>query len=162
MNITLILKYIVVAAIFIMLGLVEGKITNPPPSQESIEYQQYYETQIAKAPLTQGEYEALKNKEKEFFNSLNNERQLDSLLSAKLLFALLLLLSALIACKYIFNKTTVVQVGFTCFVCIASLVLFTSTLELVVYMLFCVTGALIGKKYNKSSNLTGAESAPSS
>ena len=145
-----------------MLGLMEGKITNPPPSQETIEYQQYYDAQASKGSLTQSEFEALKNKEKEFFYSLNNENQLDYLLGAKLSFALLLLFSAFVACKYIFSKATLVQVSFTCAVCMASLALFASTLELIVYMSFCVTGALIGKKYNKSSNLTGANDAPSS
>ena len=162
MNIALILKYIVVAAIFIILGLVEGTITNPPPSQETVEYQQDYDAQASKGSLTQSEFEALKNKENEFVNSLSNENQLDYIFSAKLSFALLLLFSAFAACKYIFNKATIVQVGFTCAVCIASLLLFTSTFELIVYMSFCVTGALIGKKYNKSSNLTGANNAPSS
>lgn len=145
MNNTLILKYIVVAAIFIMLGLVEGEITNPPPSQETVEYQQYYDAQASKGSLTQSEFEALKNNENEFINSLSNENQLDYLIGAKLSFALLLLFSAFAACKYIFSQATIVQVGFTCAACIASLVLFTSTFELIVYMSFCVTGALIGK-----------------
>ncbi len=159
MNIALILKYIAVTLIFMALGIAEGKITNPPPSQESIAYQQHYDIQANKGSLTQNEFESLKNKGEEYFNSINNDNQLGYLLTAKLSFALLLLFTAFVICKYMFTKTTLVQVGFSCAACTASLILFTSTLELIVYVIFCIAGSLIGKKYNNAFK-RDAEKAP--
>ena len=159
MNSRLTLKYAFVVLAFVMLALAEGVITNPPSSQKSLEYQQFYEGQASKGSLTQSEYEELKTKGDAFLNDLKNENQLGYLLTAKLLFSLLIFFTGFAACKYMFNKTTIMQVGFTLVACLGSLVLVVSTLELIVYMAFCITGTLIGKKYNKALKRDSAKNA---
>ena len=126
MNNSLTLKYAFVVFIFVTLALTEGAITNPPSSQKSLEYQQFYEDQASKGSLTQSEYEELKTKGDEFLNTLQDENQLGYLLTAKLLFSLLIFFTGFAACKYMFNKTTLTQVGFTCVACLGSLVLVVS------------------------------------
>jgi hypothetical protein len=58
--------------------------------------------------------------------------------------------------KFILKGTTIKQVMLLSGISLVSIFMLVSTFELVVYMMFCISGALLGFKYNKSLNQIGA------
>jgi hypothetical protein len=147
-----ILKYITIAVIFVVLGFLEGIITNPTPSQKQLEYQSYYKEQASKESLTQNEYEELKNKEAMFLNSPIEHAQVGYLVAFKALFAFIFLAAMFVSYKFILKGTTINQVVLLSAISLVSIFLLVSIFELVVYMVFCISGALLGFQYNKSLN----------
>jgi hypothetical protein len=146
MNIESILKLISALAIFSVLGWFEAPITNPPPTQEVLDYQKYYKEQSVKPYLSEQEFEELTKRADEMINNKNTN--VSSLLLLKFLFALLLALSAFVVSKYLLSSLNKWSGAFTILVCFLSIVWFASSFELVVYMVFCAFGALLAQKFN--------------
>lgn len=148
-----ILKYIVIALLFVCISYLEGRLTNLPPSQQQLEYQSNYEEQSRKGSLTQREFEELKEKEAQLFNTPLEQSQLNHLLIFKAIFAIIFLIMSLLSYKFILKGTTIKQVFYICCICIAAIIWFVSAFELGVYVVFCAIGALLGYLYGRPNQV---------
>ena len=145
MNIESTTKFLISAVIFIVLGWFEAPITNPPPSNEVLEYQKYYKQQSSKPSLSEEEFAELSRRADEMIK--NDNTDINSLLLFKFLFALLLALSAFIITKYLLNVPRKWSGTLTVIACVISIAWFVSSFELAIYIVFCAVGAFLAQKF---------------
>lgn len=158
MNIEVIKKFISAVAIFVLLGWFESPITNPSPTHEALDYQNYYEEKFSKPYLSEQEFEELTQREDEMVKNANINITL--FLFLKFIFAILLSFGAFFVSRYLLISLNKWSGALTNLACLLSMVWFVSIFELVIYMVFCAFGALLAQKFNKQFNSDSGATAP--